>query len=266
MIVLAGLIWLPRRVVAIFAVLMIVLHNTLDGVKATRFGDLGLLWNLLHAPTIFPVGHTMIFALYPLIPWVAVMAAGYCFGSVMQMEESRRRPLLLRLGVALTALFFVVRWLNVYGDPQPWAPQRDLTLTVISFFRTSKYPPSLDYLLMTLGPAILFLGLIDRVRVSEYNPLRVFGRVPMFYYLAHFYSLHALAVVLSGLRYGRWDYFLHFPGAFTGMPDPGFPTDWGYSLGAVYVIWFLLVAALYFPCRWYMRVKQRSRSPWLSYL
>jgi hypothetical protein len=166
----------------------------------------------------------------------------------------------------LTALFFLLRLANVYGDPQPWAPQSNITLTVISFFRTSKYPPSLEYLLMTLGPAILFLGLIDRIRVSENNPLRVFGRVPMFYYLAHFYSLHALAVVLSGLRYGRWDYFLRFPSALPGTPAPGIPADWGYSLGTVYVIWLSLVAALYFPCRWYMRVKQGSRSPWLSYL
>jgi uncharacterized membrane protein len=266
MIVLAGLIWLPRRAVAIGAVAMMALHNTLDGVAPARFGKLALLWNILHVPTIFPIGQTMIFALYPLIPWVAVMAAGYCFGIVMQMEERRRRAILLRLGIVLTTLFLLIRFANVYGDPQRWAPQHDTTLTVISFFRTSKYPPSLDYLLMTLGPAILFLGLIDRLRVSENNPLRVFGRVPMFYYVAHFYLLHAVAVVLSGIRYGRWDYFLHFPLATTGMPDPNFPADWGYNLATVYVIWLSIVAALYFPCRWYMRVKQRSRSPWLSYL
>lgn len=266
MIVLAGLIWLPRRVVAVFALGMIVLHNLLDGVSPAQFGSAGVLWNILHAPTIARVGHTTVFILYPLVPWIGVMAAGYCLGPVFQLPEDRRRRFLSRLGLALIAGFFVVRLANIYGDPQLWEQQRTLALTIMSFFRASKYPPSLVYLLMTLGPALLFLGLIDRVRVSANNPFRVFGRVPMFYYVLHFYLIHALAVLFSGLRYGRWDYFLHFPGALLGMPDPTFPKDWGYSLAATYMIWLGVLVILYFPCRWYMGVKQRSRSPWLSYL
>lgn len=266
MILLAGLIWLPRRWVAVFALSVIALHNLTDGVRPAQFGGMGWLWNVLHAPVMLQMGHTAVFVLYPLVPWVAVMAAGYCFGPVLRMEAGRRRRLLLNLGIALTAGFFVLRLVNVYGDPGRWSGQANTTLTIISFFRTNKYPPSLDYLLMTLGPAILVLGLIDRVRVSEDNPLRVFGRVPMFYYLAHFYLIHALAEVVSGLRYGRWDYFLQFPPALMGMPDASFPKDWGYGLGVVYLIWLSVVVLLYFPCRWYMRVKQRSRSPLLSYL
>jgi uncharacterized membrane protein len=266
MIVLAGLVWLPRRAVAIFALGMMVLHNALDGVRPAAFGSLGWVWNVLHVPAAFPVGHTLIFVLYPLVPWIAVLAAGYCFGPILQMEEVRRRRILIRLGGALTAAFFLLRLLNIYGDPQPWKAQSTATLTVISFFRTTKYPPSLEFLLMTLGPAILALGLIDRVRVPENHPFRVFGRVPMFYYIPHFYMIHAAALLVSGLRYGRWDYFLHFPGPLLGMPDPGFPKDWGYNLAVVYLVWLTIVALLYFPCQWYMGVKQRSRFPWLSYL
>lgn len=266
MIALAGLIWLPQRAVAIFALAMMALHNAFDRVAPAQWGSLGWLWNILHAPTVFTMGHTRIFALYPLIPWIGVLAAGYSFAPILRMEEGRRRRVLLRLGIALAAAFFVLRLVNIYGDPQRWAPQNSITAMVMSFFRTTKYPPSLDYLLMTLGPAIAALGLIDGVRVSENHPLRVFGRVPMFYFVCHFYLIHALALVFSGLRYGRWDYFLHFPGALLGLPDANFPKDWGYNLAEVYVIWLVVVVLLYLPCRWYMHVKQRSRSGWLSYL
>jgi uncharacterized membrane protein len=250
MIVLAGGIWLPRRVLAALALIMIVGHNTLDSLTPAQFGSLALLWNILHARTVFPVGHTLVFVLYPLIPWIGVLAAGYCFGPILRMEGERRRRILLRLGVALTAGFFILRMANVYGDPQPWSPQSSAGLTIMSFFRTTKYPPSLAYLLMTLGPAILALGLLDEVRVSAGHPLRVFGRVPMFYYICHFYLIHAVAVVVSGVRYGRWDIFLHFPRALIGMPDPNFPKDWGYNLAVVYVIWLAIVGSLYIPCRW----------------
>ncbi len=259
LILLAGLIWLPPRVVAVGAVVMIVAHNAFDRVPLQG------LWAILHRPTVIRVGTMPIFELYPLIPWVGVMAAGYCFAPVLQMEAERRRRVLVRLGAAMTAAFFVLRWINGYGDPLHWAPQKTMALTAVSFFRTMKYPPSLLYLLMTLGPAILALGLMDRARASEGNPLRVFGRVPMFYYLCHFYLIHAVALVLSWLRYGRWDYFTHLPGALIGLPDPTFPADWGYSLGVVYLMWAGIVAALYFPCRWWLGVK-RTGGWWTSYL
>ena len=261
MIFLAALIWLPERVIAAFAVALIVFHNAFDAVALPG------LWTVLHRPSVFITGGPRIFELYPLVPWIAVLAAGYSFAPILQMEDAgRRRTVLVRLGIALTAAFFALRLLNIYGDPSPWKPQGTLTLTVISFFRTSKYPPSLEYLLMTLGPGILALGLMDRLRVSESNPLRVFGRVPMFYYVCHFYMIHAVALLVSVVRYGRWDYFLHVPGALLGLPDPTFPKDWGYNLAVVYLIWLSIVAALYFPCRWFAAFKQRSRAWWLSYI
>jgi uncharacterized membrane protein len=266
MIAMAGLIHVPRRAVLGFALAMIVLHNALDGVRPAQFGALSWLWNVLHVQALLTVGSMRVFVLYPLIPWIGVMAAGYCLGPVFQWEDDRRRKLLLRLGAGCTTAFFVLRFVNVYADSQPWSIQSTLTLTVISFFRVQKYPPSLDYLLTTLGPALIFLGVMDRVRVSEANPFRVFGRVPMFYYILHFYSIHALAVLLGGLRYGRWDFLLQLPPSAQGSFPPGFPLDYGNSLPVVYLIWLSLVAALYVPCRWYMGVKQRSRSAWVSYL
>jgi len=266
MIAMAGLIHLPERAVLIFALAVIALHNTLDGIRPQQFGSLGWLWNILHVPGILTVGSMRVFALYPLIPWVAVMAAGYCLGALYQWPAEQRRKTLLRTGGTATVAFFVLRYVNVYADPLRWKIQSTLTLTVASFFRVQKYPPSLDYLLMTLGPALIFLAVMDRVRVREANPFRVFGRVPMFYYVLHFYSIHALAVVLGGIRYGRWDFLWQLPPAAQSAFPPGFPLDYGYSLSTVYLIWLSLVAALYFPCRWYMGMKQRSRSVWMSCL
>lgn len=266
MIVLAALIWLPRTWILTIAVALIALHNAFDGVQAASFGFWGWLWNVLHVPTFVPVGGRLFAFLYPLIPWVGVMAAGYCFGPVMQMEALQRRKTLFRLGAALTAAFFLLRFINVYGDARIWSVQRSSVLTIVSFFNLTKYPPSLLYLLTTLGPALLVLALLDRVRVGPQNFFRVFGRVPMFYYLLHFYAIHALAVVLGGTRYGRWDLFFQFPGALVGLPAPGFPSDYGYNLAVVYLIWFALVGALYFLCRWYMNFKNRNPAAWLSYL
>jgi uncharacterized membrane protein len=260
MILLAALIWLPSRLLTALSIAVIVAHNAFDRMPWPG------LWSILHRVNIFKMGSTAVFELYPLIPWIAVLWAGYCFAPVFKMPDEERRRLLIRVGTALTIAFFVLRLLDIYGDPQPWTVQRTLQLTVISFFRASKYPPSLVYLLMTLGPALIALGLMDRVRLSDGNPLRVFGRVPMFYYLCHFYLIHAVALVVSWIRYGRPDYFTHLPGPMVGLPDPGFPQDWGFNLAIVYLFWAAIVASLYFPCRWYLGVKRRSGAWWLSYL
>jgi uncharacterized membrane protein len=264
MIFLAALIWLPRRVVAALALAVIALHNLFDAVMPARFGSHAWIWNLLHVPGAVPVGHTMVFMLYPLIPWAAVLAAGWCFAPVLRIEDAdRRRRILVRTGAALTAGFVAVRALDVYGDPLHWKWHSSAIVTLMDFLRVNKYPPSLDFLLMTLGPAILAMGLINGIRVSENNPLRVFGRVPMFYYIAHIYTFHAVAVLFAQLRYGHSGFFLHFPGL---NRPPDWPKDYGYSLAETYLIWIGIVTLLYFPCRWWMHVKQRKRSWWLSYL
>jgi uncharacterized membrane protein len=265
MIALSILRRLPWGVLLAVSVAAIAGHNLLDGVQPQQFGSGGWAWSVLHvgfSPIPLGEGHTAL-VVYPLIPWVAVMSAGYCFGRVMDYGAGRRR-LLFAIGALLTICFFVVRGINGYGDPSPWTPQPSGVMTALSFLRVTKYPPSLDFLLMTLGPAILALGLLDRMVVSARHPLLVFGRVPLFYYIVHWYVLHSVALVLAWIRYGRFDFIFNVP---PSLPiSVGYPADYGYELWTVYVIWASIVFALYFVCRWFAGVKARSQSPILSYL
>src|SRR5690242_11190617 len=182
MIALAGLVHLPIRVLAILSVVVIAGHNLLDGVDAMKFGKAAWVWNILHQQGVFRVGNTSFLAAYPLIPWVAVMAAGYCFGPVMRWEPDRREKFLVKLGVALTAAFFLLRAWNRYGEPVRWAAQKSALFTVLSFLNCTKYPPSLDFLLMPLGPGILAMAWLARVQLHANHPPIVFGRVPFFFY------------------------------------------------------------------------------------
>jgi hypothetical protein len=193
------------------------------------------------------------------------MSAGYCFGRVMDLASVQRKRFLLRLGAALTAGFVVLRWSNFYGDMHPWASQASLAMTVASFLNVTKYPPSLLYLLMTLGPAIFILGLLDRIKLRDSNPLIVFGRVPLFYYLLHLPLIHLVAIAPAWFRYGHIDFMLNNPPSLGG-PAQLFPRDYGYSLAVVYLVWISVVLALYPVCKWFSVVKQRHKSALLSYL
>jgi uncharacterized membrane protein len=270
MIVLAGLVHLPVRAIAAFGLAMIFLHNALDRIQAADFGSLRWLWVVLHETNIImPRPGVLFLAAYPLIPWVGVMAAGYAFGELLMLERERRRRILLRLGGACIALFVVLRALNIYGDPLRWSSQpRGTWFTLLSFLNTQKYPPSLLFLLMTLGPSIIALALFDRAGGREpgalMRPFVVFGRVPMFYYLLHVPLMHLVAVVFSLARYGRADWlFMNWP--LPGQP-PLEPQGYGYNLWVVYAVWLGVVVALYPVCRWFAEVKQRRRDAWLSYL
>lgn len=266
MIALAALIHLPWRVLLVASVATIVLHNMLDGIQPEQFGSLQWLWRVLHVPgVVFASGDFVVLVGYPLIPWIAVMAAGFCFGRILDLDSVKRRQLLVRMGLALTVAFVVLRWSNLYGDPNPWSMQSTSVLTVASFLNCAKYPPSLLYLLMTLGPMMLALAWLEGVRVRPWNPLAVFGRVPLFYYVLHIPLIHAAALLFAQIRYGHSAFLLPMPAAMKG-PTPDFPSDYGYDLWVVYLVWIAIVLALYPVCRWYAGVKQRSRSPMLSYL
>ena len=199
MIVLPGLVYLPAWAVAAFGVVMIATHNLFDSVESSRW-----IWFILHSPNfIVNRPEHVVFVAYALVPWVGVTAAGYGLGQGFCRESARRKMFLLRLGAGLTAAFIVLRCVNRYGDPLPWSTQKSAVFTMLSFLNTNKYPPSLLYLLMTLGPALLFLGAVDAGTPSWLRPALFFGKVPMFYYLLHIPLIHLIALIVCYARYGQ---------------------------------------------------------------
>jgi len=263
--VLAALVHLPARLLTVLSLAVVAGHNLLDGIEAARFGQVAWVWNVLHQLGVFSVLGNRILMPYPLVPWTAVMALGYCLGPVFLWEEKRRQRFLLRLGLGLSAGFVLLRAINVYGDPAPWSHQRSGLFTVLSFLNTNKYPPSLDFLLMTLGPALVALAYLERARLSFANPLIVFGRVPFFFFLVHFALAHGLAIAMNFLRYGPTD-FLFLPPPSMGGEAKLFPPNFGFSLWVVYAVWVGVIIITYPLCRRYAQLKQRRRDWWLSYL
>src|SRR4051812_4638548 len=274
MVAMALIVRLPLRWIAVLGLGMIATHNLLDGIDPASWGRLDWLWILLHSPGRIPITPHFLFSVrYVLIPWVGVMATGFAFGSLLHRPD--RRKWILRIGICATALFFVLRGINLYGNgiaglafgyPRsagPWSVQPTLSLTVISFFNTLKYPPSLDYLLMTLGPSLILLGLLDRIKAEGglSRIFLVFGRVPLFYYVLHIYVLHLIAIVVALL--------FHQP-VWHGTVIADFaqrPNGYGHGLPFVYAMWILAVAILYLPCLWFMGFRSRHRDwTWLSYL
>lgn len=264
MIFLAALVHLPAWLVATIGAVMIAGHNLLDGIQASSFGAFEPLWHVLHAPGFLINGPHVVFVTYVLIPWVGVTAVGFGLGQIFGWDAGRRRRFLLRTGLAVVVLFLVLRMLNVYGDPSRWAVQGSPTFTVLSFMNTSKYPPSLLYLLMTLGPALLLLRVFDSGTPRWLRPALIFGRVPLFYYLLHILVIHLLAVVVCLVRYGGVHWMFESPtlDRFPVTQPPGWPT----SLPVTYLIWIAVVVTLYPFCRWFAGVKRRRTEAWLSYL
>jgi len=285
MIVLAVLIHLPLRIVGAFGVLMIALHNLLDrfhvegwrGPQSPVPGFWAKIYILLHqAFEAFPVlwffPSPVVFVLYPLIPWIGVMAAGYAFGVVYQMDAERRRRILIILGGVATALFLLLRALNRYGDPSHWTRQSDWKFTVLSFLNVTKYPPSLLFLLMTLGPALLALALFEssaekpQTQPASFlgrikNFFITFGRVPLFFYLLQLPTAHFISVLVHLIAGKPVNWMFGTSLNFNG-PPPGV----GFNLAVVYACWIAGVLLLYPLCKWFAAVKARRRDWWLSYL
>lgn len=260
MIALAGLSRLPATVAAGLGIAMIAGHNLLDGVQSAS-----PLWAILHAPGfVVNTPEHVVFAAYPLIPWIGVTAAGFGLGQVYRWDGERRRALLGRLGLALTVGFVVIRAINVYGDPSRWTSMPRAGFTALSFLNVTKYPPSLLFLLMTLGPALLFLRAVDRGTPRLLGPANLIGRVPLFYYVVHFALIHLLAVLVCLVRYGTAHWMFESPDLanYPFTPPPG----WGYPLPIVYGVWAGVVLAMYPLCAWFAALKRRRGDAWLSYL
>ena len=250
MIVLGFLVKLPVRVILVIGTVMIAGHNLLDGIRSAN-----PIWSILHSPGFVLQGDHTVFAAYPLIPWLGVTAVGYALGALFEWPAERRRRVLLQIGVACIALFLVLRAPNVYGNPAPWTTQPTAVATGLSFINTNKYPPSLLYLLMTLGPALLFLRAIDARVPTSLRFTIVYGRVPMFYYIVHFALVHLSAVFVSFALNGSAHWMFESP-SLDRYPFTA-PPGWGFPLPVVYLVWLSVVVALYPLCRWYASLRAR---------
>jgi uncharacterized membrane protein len=246
MVFMAGVIFLPYRAVLAISLLIIVGHDALFGLQ------LGPLWTILMGAGFVPPAFV---STYPIIPWLGIMMLGYVVGRLYgeKYDPVLRRRLLVQLGILSVILFFLVRWVNVYGDPAPWSvSERGMIFTVISFFNVTKYPVSLLFILMTLGPLMILLSWFETVNTKLISPAVTFGRVPLFYFLAHFFLIHVLALLHQVWKTGQSlsEIDLHYPATFGGITPEG-----GVELGWVYVVWMAIVVSLYPVCKWYEKRK-----------
>jgi uncharacterized membrane protein len=265
MIVLSALVFLPDYLILALGTILVFGHNRLDPITV-RGSDLqALAWYTLHQPNSVFIDGTLINFVYPVLPWIGLMALGYVCGTLYRDDfpAEQRKKWLLGIGVAATLLFILLRAFNGYGEPREWDQQTSPVFTLLSFLNTTKYPPSLHFLLMTMGPALMFLALIEPVRNRLPKPVIVFGKVPFFFYILHLYMIHALATLLLVYQGGKWtDYIFSAENLRSGTLS-----DFGLSLAAVYVIWAAVIVLLYPLCKEYQRYRERNPSKWwLRYL
>jgi uncharacterized membrane protein len=272
MVIMAAAVRLPIRWLGALAVLMIIGHDLFDRVRPAQFGSWGWLWTILHVRSgVMLFGHNRTLVLFQIVPWVGVMAAGYVFGTFYRLDQRERKRWMAMLGLAMIVAFVFLRATNLYGNPPvglggvsqgDWHIQPTMEKTVILFLDVEKYPPSLQFLLMTLGPAIVLLAWLDGKQVSSiFKPLLVFGRVPMFFYILHLYAIHLLAVLMAVAFRQPAEWLLHGAFMLNRTPD-----SYGHGLPFIYLMWLTVLVVLYFPCLWFMGVKQRRKDWWLSYL
>lgn len=262
MILLAALLYLPLPVLFALGLIIVGGHNYLDRFNSPNMQDTPIGWAILHQQyfTQYAPGRSFM-VLYPLLPWPGIMLLGYCLGSlyVKGYDAAKRRKTLVLMGILAIVIFVLLRWVNVYGDLFQWSEQKERYRTVISFFNVTKYPPSLLYFCMTIGPGLLVLGWLEKIKAGWTNIVVIFGRVPMFYYLSHFFLIHFLCMITFLV--------MGYPTSeiTTGMMFFR-PNNFGFSLGVVYLIWIGVVAFLYPFCKRYSQFKATHANWWLSYL
>jgi uncharacterized membrane protein len=266
MIFLAGIIFLPGKVILWLGIILVAGHNLLDNIHFPGNNFMAYLWSFLHEQNGYRIAnHGVLFA-YPILPWIGVMALGYCLGELFSSsyDPIKRRKLLLTIGSSALVLFVILRGINVYGNLKPWKEQSSAVFSFLSFLDITKYPPSLDYILLTDGTALVFLSLIETISNRFTRFVSVYGRVPMFYYLLHIYLIHLIALMAAVLTGFEWTQMTSFN---TWVTYSGQLKGYGFSLGVVYLVWISVVILLYPLCKWYDRYKSSHREKWwLSYL
>lgn len=265
MIALSALVFLPHKWIFAIGMILVVGHNLLDPISVQGESWNALVWYTLHQPDTVFIGGSLVNFVYPVLPWIGLMALGYVFGTLYRNDfpAEHRQRLLLSAGMAGLLLFVLLRAFNLYGEPLEWQPQGSAVFTLLSFLNTTKYPPSLHFLLMTMGPALIFLSLVERFQNQLPKLVTVFGKVPLFFYILHLYVIHMLALLL--LIYQGRD-----PGEYilsSSAIQSGNLMDFGLSLGEVYVVWLVIIVLLYPLCRWYQQYREKNPSRWwLRYL
>ena len=266
MIILSALIHLSQKILLALALIIISLHNTLDGFVATGTNPLAITWYIIHQQQDILVNNNhMISIFYPFLPWLGIMLLGYCFGNLYRSDypEERRKQWLLRFGSLAIILFLVIRGINSYGDMKPWATQKSFLFTILSFINVTKYPPSLLYTLITLGPAMFFLYFAESVKNKISQFFLVFGRVPFFYYLLHILAIHLLAILGLIINGGDWRLMILDKETLSSNKM----ATYGYSLGTTYLVWIGIILLLHPVCKKYMQYKSKNKHKWwLSYL
>lgn len=257
MIALSALVFAPSRAALAVGVVILAGHNLLDGVHAAQFGAFAPLWSMIHEPGPLPFGLRGRLV-YPVLPWIGVIALGYGFGPVFLWAGERRTRALFGLGLASLTLFVLLRAANVYGDPRGWTHYPSAVTTALSFLNVTKYPPSLLYALVTLGGGLLLLPALERLNGVAGRVLEIYGRVPLFVYVLHLYVILLAAFVVETMK------GVDLQGLETGTTPP--PENFGVGLAGAYVVWIAIMAALYPACAWFAGVKRRRRDWWLSYL
>jgi uncharacterized membrane protein len=268
MMVLSLLIHLPRPLLLLIGLLLVGAHNAFDSVHFAGSNAPAVLWTLLHDPNFsgFHFGPFHPIIGYPVLPWIGVITVGYCLGSLYApavTPEARKRSL-RNLGIGAILLFIVLRWTNIYGDAAHWSAQKNFLFTLFSFVNTTKYPPSLLYILMTIGPALLFLAYAERPLNRLTSRLTIFGRVPMFFYLLHIPLIHAIAILAATMSGHSAADMVNLNTWVTANPQL---KGYGFPLPVVYLVWIGVILLLYPLCFYFSRYKQANQGSkkWLSY-
>ena len=267
MVILSVLIYLPPKIILVFGLLVVFGHNLLDSIHATGNSVKDFLWGVLHERKRFTFGGKMIATGYPIISWLGIMALGYCFGSLYKkgLDATLRKKYLLLIGSTAIALFMLLRGINMYGDKTPWSVQSSLLLTICSFLNVTKYPPSLMYVLMTLGPALIVLALLEKPLNRLESMIIRIGRVPLFFYILHLFLIHLLAVVAVVLSGRPWTDMISITNI--NAKDSPWLKGYGFSLAGTYLVWIIVVLLLYPSCKWYDQYKTSHKQKWwLSYI
>lgn len=266
MIIIGLLIRISFRAVLLAGLIIVLFHNLLDFLPAVKAGKENILTALLLTTrgTLIPLNAShSILVTYAILPWAGIMMLGVGVGKLYEsgFDPVKRRRWLFQAGFALTVLFVILRYANVYGDPSPWSAQKNTLFTVLSFLNTTKYPISLLFTCMTIGPLLMLLSWIESIRINWLKPVMVYGKTPLFYFVVHFFVIHLLTTIA----------FFATGHGVADISDPASPflfrpAAFGFSIGVTYLFWLAVILIMYFPCKWYAQYKSSHHYWWLSYL